>query len=192
VLDTACRQLRRWLEAGIEGLQLSVNLSPVQFRERGIELQIAKILEETGLAPSCLDIELTENAVMEHTEAAIASLRYLHQLGVSFSLDDFGTGYSSLSYVKRLPVRRLKIDRSFIHNLGHSQHDEVIVRAIVNLGHSLGLKVIGEGVETMAQLAHLRRLGCDEIQGDLISPPLPAEEVPPRLARAGRLVAVGG
>jgi diguanylate cyclase (GGDEF)-like protein/PAS domain S-box-containing protein len=192
VLEDACRQLRHWQEAGIDGLQLSVNLSPVQFRERGIELLIERILAETGLPSACLDIELTENAVMEHSEAAIASLRYLHQLGVSLSLDDFGTGYSSLSYVKRLPVRRLKIDRSFVHNLGHSQHDEVIVRAIINLGHSLGLKVIGEGVETVAQLGHLRRLGCDEVQGDLISPPMPAEEVPPRLARAGRLVVVGG
>jgi diguanylate cyclase (GGDEF)-like protein/PAS domain S-box-containing protein len=184
VLQTACAQHRRWRDAGLEGLQLSVNLSPVQFRERGVELLIERVLKETGLAPDSLDVELTENAIIENNQSATASLRYLHQLGVSLSLDDFGTGYSSLSYVKRLPVRRLKIDQSFVQNLEQSANDEVIVRAIVNLGHSLGLTVIAEGVETRGQFERLAALGCDEIQGDLLSPPLSAAEFEERM-RAG-------
>jgi diguanylate cyclase (GGDEF)-like protein len=174
VLQTACRQMREWREEGLEGVRLSINLSPVQFRERGVELLVERVLQETGVAPQDLDIELTENAVIDNSQTATASLRYLDRLGVSLSIDDFGTGYSSLSYVQRLPVCRLKIDQSFINNLPHSTNDAVIVRAIINLGHSLGLRVIAEGVETPAQLDQLRRYGCDEAQGHLISPPLPA------------------
>lgn len=181
VLQTACAQHRRWLDRGLGRLQLSVNLSPVQFRERGVELLIERVLKETGLSPEHLDVELTENAIIEHSKTALASLRYLHRLGVSLSLDDFGTGYSSLAYVKRLPVRRLKIDRSFVQNLEHSGNDEVIVRAIVNLGHSLGLTVIAEGVETEGQLARLEAFGCDEVQGDFVSPPLSAAEFEQRM-----------
>ncbi|MFO1068053.1 MAG: EAL domain-containing protein [Geminicoccaceae bacterium] len=181
VLRTACRQLHGWLQRGFRGMQMSVNLSPIQFRERGVELMIEGILAETGLPPALLDIELTENAVIENSQTATASLRYLHQLGVTLSIDDFGTGYSSLSYVKRLPVQRLKIDQSFVQNVEHSANDEVIVRAIINLGHSLGLKVIAEGVETEGQLARLRRYGCDEAQGNLISPPVSAEALEPLL-----------
>ena len=183
VLQSACRQLRDWQDRGIGGMQLSVNLSPVQFRERGVELLIERVLAESGLAAASLDIELTENAVIENSQTATASLRYLHQLGVTLSIDDFGTGYSSLSYVKRLPVQRLKIDQSFVQNLEHSANDEVIVRAIINLGHSLGLKVIAEGVETEGQLARLRRFGCDEAQGNLISLPLAAAELERRLVQ---------
>ena len=113
--------------------------------------------------------------MIENSQTAAQSLRYLHQLGVTLSIDDFGTGYSSLSYIKRLPVQRLKIDQSFVQNLEHSQNDDEIVKAIINLGHSLGLNVIAEGVETEGQLRRLRLLGCDEVQGHLISPPLSAE-----------------
>ena len=184
VLRTSCRQLQAWQANGLGDLKLSVNLSPVQFRERGVEFVIERLLDETGIAPSSLDIELTENAVVANSSNALASLRYLHQLGVTLSLDDFGTGYSSLAYVKRLPVCRLKIDQSFIHGLGTSPNDDEIVRAIISLGHNLGLSVIAEGVETVAQLEHLRALGCDEVQGDLISPPVSAELFE-RLVRAG-------
>jgi diguanylate cyclase (GGDEF)-like protein len=148
VLRSACEQHRTWREKGLLGMQLSVNLSPVQFRERGVELMIERILKDTGVNPAMLDIELTENAVIENSQTATASLKYLNELGVTLSIDDFGTGYSSLSYVKRLPVQRLKIDQSFVQNLENGTSDEVIVRAIINLGHSLGLRVIGEGVET--------------------------------------------
>ena len=156
VLRSACRQQRLWQDQGVSGLQMSVNLSPVQFRERGVELLIERVLAESQLEASSLDLELTENAVIENSQTAIQSLRHLNQLGVSLSIDDFGTGYSSLSYIKRLPVQRLKIDQSFVQNLEHSLNDEVIVRAIINLGHSLGLRVIAEGVETEGQLLRLR------------------------------------
>jgi diguanylate cyclase (GGDEF)-like protein/PAS domain S-box-containing protein len=182
VLRVACRQNRAWRDKGMARMQMSVNLSPVQFRERGVELLIERVLRESGLEPGALDVELTENAVIENSQTAAQSLRYLHQLGVTLSIDDFGTGYSSLSYIKRLPVQRLKVDQSFVQNLEHSANDEVIVRAIINLGHSLGLKVIAEGVETEGQLERLRQLGCDEVQGYLVSPPLSAEALEERLA----------
>jgi len=176
VLDTACRQHRMWQRAGLPPLRLSVNLSPGQFREGAIATLIENTLAETGLHPSWLEIELTEGVMLDNSEIALASLRRLHQHGVSFSLDDFGTGYSSLAYVKRLPIQRLKIDQSFVHKLGHDGQDDAIVRAVIDLGHSLSLKVTAEGVETAEQLARLHQLGCDEAQGDLISPPLPADD----------------
>jgi diguanylate cyclase (GGDEF)-like protein len=192
VLRTACRQNRVWRDRGFTGMQMSVNLSPVQFRERGVELMIERVLRESGLAPTALDIELTENAVIENSQTAAQSLRYLHQLGVTLSIDDFGTGYSSLAYIKRLPVQRLKIDQTFVQNLEHSANDDVIVKAIINLGHSLGLKVIAEGVETEGQLQRLRRFGCDEVQGNLISPPISAEALEERLAVERLKVAASG
>ena len=176
VLEQACRQHRQWQRAGLPPLRLSVNLSPGQFREGAITVMIENTLAETGLDPSWLEIELTEGVMLDNSEVAMNSLRRLHQLGVSFSLDDFGTGYSSLAYVKRLPIQRLKIDQSFVHRLGQDGQDEAIVRAVIDLGHSLNLKVTAEGVETAEQLARLHQLGCDEAQGDLISPPLPAED----------------
>ena len=175
VLDHACRQHRRWQSAGLPPLRLSVNLSPVQFREGAVTTLIENTLIDTGLDPSWLEIELTEGVMLDNSDVVMASLRRLHQIGVRFSLDDFGTGYSSLAYVKRLPIQRLKIDQSFVHKLGHDGQDEAIVRAVIDLGHSLSLKVTAEGVETADQLARLHQLGCDEAQGDLISPPLPAE-----------------
>lgn len=184
VLRKACLQHRTWRERGLIQGQLSVNLSPVQFRERGVELMIERVLKETGLEPEALDVELTEHAVIENSQAAAASLRYLHQLGVSLSIDDFGTGYASLAYVKRLPVQRLKIDQSFVQHLEQGANDEVIVAAIVNLGHSLGLKVIAEGIETKGQLERLDRLGCDEGQGDLLGPPYDAVDFEERVLGA--------
>jgi diguanylate cyclase (GGDEF)-like protein/PAS domain S-box-containing protein len=175
VLERACRQHRLWQRAGMTGLRLSVNLSPVQFREGGVVQLIERTLAETGFDPQHLEIELTEGVMLESSDAAMASLRRLRKFGIGFSLDDFGTGYSSLAYVKRLPVQRLKIDQSFVHRLGLDGHDEAIVRAVIDLGHSLDLKVTAEGVESAEQLRRLQELGCDEAQGDLISPPLPAE-----------------
>ena len=175
VLQRACHQHQLWQRAGATGLRLSVNLSPVQFREGGVVQLIERTLADTGFDPHNLEIELTEGVMLESSDAAMASLRRLRKSGIGFSLDDFGTGYSSLAYVKRLPVQRLKIDQSFVHRLGLDGHDEAIVRAVIDLGHSLELKVTAEGVETAEQLRRLHELGCDEAQGDLISPPLPAE-----------------
>jgi EAL domain-containing protein (putative c-di-GMP-specific phosphodiesterase class I) len=175
VLARACRQQRLWRQAGLPTLRLSVNLSPVQVREGAVVGLIEDTLAETGIEPGCLEIELTEGVMLENSETALANLRYLNRLGVHFSLDDFGTGYSSLAYVKRLPVHRLKIDQSFVHRLGKDGQDEAIVRAIIDLGHSLNLKITAEGVETSVQLERLEQLNCDEAQGDLISPPLPAD-----------------
>jgi len=175
VLARACRQHQAWRGAGLSNLRLSVNLSPVQFREGAVVTLIEKTLAETGIEPGSLEIELTEGVMLENSETALGNLRHLNGLGVHFSLDDFGTGYSSLAYVKRLPVHRLKIDQSFVHRLGKDGQDEAIVRAIIDLGHSLGLKVTAEGVETSVQLERLTDLDCDEAQGDLISPPLPAD-----------------
>lgn len=175
VLETACRQLRAWHEMGARGLELSVNLSPVQFRERGIEYMIERVLGETGVPPRSLELELVESAVIDNTRTAQASLRYLQRLGVQLSIDDFGTGYSSLSYLRRLPVQRLKIDQSFVHPLEDGSSEEVIVRAIIGLGHSLDLRVVAEGVETEGQLECLARLGCDEVQGNFVGKPMPAQ-----------------
>ncbi len=174
VLEQSCRQHRSWIDQGLPPLRLAVNLSPIQFREEGIVDLVKSMLERTGIAPETLEIELTEGVMLENSKVAIDSLTRLNDLGVTFSLDDFGTGYSSLSYVRRLPVQRLKIDQSFVHRLGKDGQDDAIVRAIIDLGHSLDLKITAEGVETSEQLDHLKILGCDEVQGDLISPPLPA------------------
>ncbi|MGI9492532.1 MAG: putative bifunctional diguanylate cyclase/phosphodiesterase [Geminicoccaceae bacterium] len=175
VLEQSCRQHRSWTDEGLPPLRLAVNLSPIQFREEGVVDLVKTMLERTGIAPETLEIELTEGVMLENSKVAIDSLTCLNDLGVTFSLDDFGTGYSSLSYVKRLPVQRLKIDQSFVHRLAQDGQDDAIVRAIIDLGHSLDLKITAEGVETSEQLERLKALGCDEVQGDLISPPLPAE-----------------
>ena len=180
VLRSACRQQRLWQDRGL-GLQISVNLSPVQFRERASSCSSSACSRRARLAAASLDLELTENAVIENSQTAIQSLRHLHQIGVSLSIDDFGTGYSSLSYVKRLPVPAAQ-DRPVLRPEPRAYlNDEVIVRAIINLGHSLGLRVIAEGVETEGQLERLRAFGCDEVQGHLISPPVSAEALEEKL-----------
>ncbi len=175
VLERSCRQHRSWIEAGLPPLRLSVNLSPIQFREEGVVELVRDTLRRTGIRPESLEIELTEGVMLENSKVAVDSLKRLNDIGVTFSLDDFGTGYSSLAYIRRLPVHRLKIDQSFVHRLGQDGQDDAIVRAIIDLGHSLDLKITAEGVETEDQLQRLRTLGCDEVQGDLISPPLPAD-----------------
>lgn len=175
VLERSCRQHRSWIDAGLPPLRLSVNLSPIQFREEGVVDLVRNTLERTGIRPETLEIELTEGVMLENSKVTFDSLKSLNDLGVTFSLDDFGTGYSSLAYIRRLPVHRLKIDQSFVHRLGKDGQDDAIVRAVIDLGHSLDLKITAEGVETEEQLQRLQDLGCDEVQGDLISPPLPAD-----------------
>jgi diguanylate cyclase (GGDEF)-like protein/PAS domain S-box-containing protein len=176
VLIQACTQAKAWQTAGYPFERIAVNLSPVQFRKQDIRQHVIDALEKTGLDPRCLELELTESILMQNPEAAADDLRFLQNLGVTFSIDDFGVGYSSLAYVKNLPVDRLKIDQGFIRNVNEDPNDAAIVRAIINLGHSLDLEVIAEGVETAEQLAFVRNEGCDEVQGYYFSPPVPAED----------------
>jgi EAL domain-containing protein (putative c-di-GMP-specific phosphodiesterase class I) len=177
VLREACRQMRRWhIEKATDPLlTISVNLSPRQFAQSQLAAEILDILGETGLAATSLKLEITETTIMESTESASAVLAELKRIGVQLAIDDFGTGYSSLSYVHRFPLDALKIDRSFITEIGTGQRRSEIVRAIVNLGHNLGLEVIAEGVETHHQLEVLRSLGCEYGQGYLFSRPIEAD-----------------
>jgi diguanylate cyclase (GGDEF)-like protein/PAS domain S-box-containing protein len=176
VLRAACSQNKVWQEAGLPHLRVSTNLSARMFRQPGLSAMVARVLEETGLDPDFLDLELTESSVISNAEVAIETLRALRELGVHVSIDDFGTGYSSLNYLKRFPADCLKIDQSFVRDAATEPNDAAIVRAIITLARSLDLKVIAEGVETQEQLSFLRLLGCDEVQGYLLSRPLPAEE----------------
>ncbi|NIE66985.1 EAL domain-containing protein [Burkholderia sp. Ax-1719] len=177
VLREACRQNREWQDAGLPPVRVSVNLSAKTFHQRDISQQVSDVLKETGLDPCWLEVELTESTLMRNTEEAVQMLNALHEQGVGIAIDDFGTGYSSLSYLKRLPVDRLKIDRSFVADIGTSTDDETITAAIIALAHELRLQVIAEGVETSQQFAFLRERACDELQGYFFAPPLPGPEV---------------
>jgi diguanylate cyclase len=176
VLFEACRQARAWQTSGMRTLRIAVNLSATQFKQKNLVATVRGALAAAGLDAGYLELELTESAVMQDPESSIQVLRQLSGLGVRISVDDFGTGYSSLSYLRRLPLDKLKIDRSFIREVAASRDDAEIVRAIVSLAHSLHLKVIAEGVETEEQLTFLRGLGCDQYQGFHCSPPVPADE----------------
>jgi diguanylate cyclase (GGDEF)-like protein len=188
VLGEACRQARAWMDQGLKPGVVSVNLSARQFRQEGLVRTVSRILEETRLDPSLLEFELTESMVMHNVEAAITTLQGLKSLGVALSVDDFGTGYSSLSYLRQLPVDTLKIDRSFVRDIGAGENpdDGVIAQAIISLGHSLRLNVIAEGVETDAQLRFLKRHGCDELQGFLYGEAVAPAEYAKLLERAKR------
>jgi diguanylate cyclase (GGDEF)-like protein/PAS domain S-box-containing protein len=178
VLREACRQNKAWQDAGLPPARVSVNLSARQFQQRDIASLVMSVLAETGLAPEFLELELTESAIMRNAEEAATMLAELAALGIGIAIDDFGTGYSSLSYLKRFPVHRLKIDRSFVADIGASGDDETITSAIIALAHSLELQVIAEGVETSAQLDFLRARDCDEMQGFFFSRPMPRDAIP--------------
>jgi EAL domain-containing protein (putative c-di-GMP-specific phosphodiesterase class I) len=154
---------------------MSVNLSAEQFQQGNLLDVVRSALQESGIQPAFLELELTESSVMRDAERSVLVLDALAQLGVRISVDDFGTGYSSLSYLRRLPLHKLKIDRSFIRDIESSRDDAEIIRAIVSMAHSLRLEVTAEGVETGAQYDFVRSLGCEEYQGYLCSAPLPAE-----------------
>ena len=187
VLEEACRQAARWQAMyPADPPTVSVNLSVRQFQHPTVVEGVAQVLRETGLPPSCLVLEITESVVMEDAERNGATLRRLHELGVTLALDDFGAGYSSLSYLKQLPVGMLKIDRSFISGLGRGPEDGAIVQAISTLAHTLNMEVTAEGVETADQLARLRELGCDIGQGYYFSRPVPSAEIDALLARFPR------
>ncbi len=174
VLQTACRQMQVWQNAGFSGLRVAVNLSARQFHQPDLSSRVAQILAEIGLEPSSLELELTESLMVEDAPSAIATLQQLKSLGVSISIDDFGTGYSSLSYLAQYPFDTLKIDRCFISNIAHGCTNAAIVKAIIEMAHSLCLEVIAEGVETEAEKDFLWRYKCDTMQGYFFSPPLPA------------------
>lgn len=179
VLRSACKQARTWQEAGFSDIHIAVNLSALQFRQPDFAGVVMDILKENGLDPALrtIELELTESLLMHNVAGTMDTLNKLNETGIQFSIDDFGTGYSSLSYLKRFPISSLKIDQSFVRDLPSDHNDEKIVAAIIALGHSLGLNVIAEGVETTTQLARLRKMGCDEMQGYLFSRPVPAEEM---------------
>ncbi|MFL9927109.1 EAL domain-containing protein [Herbaspirillum lusitanum] len=175
VLRTACAQCRVWQLAGYSDLSVSVNLSVRQFLQKDLVSSVADALQDTGLAATSLELELTESLMMTDVEHAIGILRELKTLGVNLSIDDFGTGYSSLAYLKRFPIDVLKIDKSFVRDITSDADDAAITASIISLARHLKLKVIAEGVETDEQLDYLRHYGCDEIQGYLFSPPVPPE-----------------
>lgn len=173
VLQTACKQASSWQKAGYS-LKVAVNLSGIQFNQPGLSQRILRILEATSLDPSYLELELTESAVVKQPETAIATLRELKSLGIKLSLDDFGTGYSSFSYLQQFPFDVLKIDRSFLRNVTEDSKNAAILTAIIQLAHSLNLKVVAEGVETFEQQEFLRQHQCDMMQGYYFSTPVPA------------------
>jgi diguanylate cyclase (GGDEF)-like protein len=177
ILYSVCVQMRSWREAGINYGFVSVNLSGQHFRpDTNLIEFVKKLLQETNTEPDHLELELTEGIIMQNAEFTIQVLSQLQEIGVKVAIDDFGTGYSSLSYLKHFPVNILKIDRCFIQDITIDRHDATISLAIINLAHSLSLKVIAEGVETAEQMQFLKKHGCDQFQGYLFSPPLPAIE----------------
>lgn len=176
VLERACRDAQAWPDLDGKPLEICVNLSPVQFRLRTLPLHVARVLTDTGLAPSRLDLEVTEGILMQDTQTIRDELGRLVDMGVNLSIDDFGTGYSSLNYVKRMPVSRLKIDQSFVQNIHGDENDAAIVRAIITLGHSLKMEVVAEGVEKAEQLERLRDEHCDVVQGYYFARPMPNDE----------------
>lgn len=193
VIRAACRQIRRWRDdSGIE-LRVSVNLSLRQFQQPDLVERVARILHEEGVAPDCLELEITESTVAQNMERAIAIMNSFKRLGLWLSIDDFGTGYSSLAALKRFPVDCLKIDRSFVQDLPDDPDSATIARAIVALAHSMDLTVVAEGVETMSQYRFLIDCGCDEIQGYLFARPMPPDELITMLtdAQPARLTAAG-
>jgi len=176
VLREACRQNAAWRRQGLPRIRVSVNLSPVQFRNADLYESVVQALADAGLEEDGLELELTESMLMNDPKATVATLRRLRGSGIHLSIDDFGTGYSSLSYLKRFPIDALKIDRSFVDEITSNPDDAAIATAIILMGHSLRLQVVAEGVETEKQLEFLRVLKCNEIQGYLFSPPVPAEK----------------
>jgi len=153
-----------------------VNLSARQFRDKNLVDMLARVMAETRMQPRCLELELTESLVMGNAEEFVGKLESMKALGVKISVDDFGTGYSSLSYLKRFPIDRLKLDRSFVRDIPNDPDNAAIAKTVILLGHGLNLKVTAEGVETAEQLAFLREHHCDEVQGFYLGRPVPAEE----------------
>jgi diguanylate cyclase (GGDEF)-like protein len=177
VLREACLQLRLWSLCGVPPLRMAVNISAVQFRRENFTELVGSILQETGVDPSCIELELTENIAMHHADDVLSKLRELKKLGVNLAIDDFGTGFSSLSYLQRFPFDRLKIDQSFVRGMENIPANKSIVQAIVALARSLSLQVVAEGVETAAECAQTSVCACDEMQGYFHARPMPADDL---------------
>ncbi|MEW6764293.1 MAG: EAL domain-containing protein [Pseudomonadota bacterium] len=184
VLRTACAQAAAWRAMGLPPLCMAVNLSARQLDGDGLERLVADVLAQTGMSPEWLELEITESALMRDAQANAELLERISSLAVRLSVDDFGTGYSSMAYLKRFPLSKLKIDRSFVTDLTTHADDRAIVSAIIAMAHTLGMQVIAEGVETEGQRDALLAMDCDLLQGYLCSRPLPAEAIP-RLLAAG-------
>jgi diguanylate cyclase (GGDEF)-like protein/PAS domain S-box-containing protein len=183
VLNEACAQLRRWRDAGLAGLRMCVNLSARQLQKQTLHDSVAAALARHGLAAADLELEITESMAMSNPAETIGTLKKLEALGVTLAIDDFGTGYSSLSYLKLLPIHRLKLDRSFVGDIETDPDDASICRATASLCHDLGLTLVAEGVESEAQFAFIKGLGCDLLQGDWLAPALPAAEARDMIVR---------
>lgn len=177
VLRTACAQNKAWQQAGLKPVRVAVNISSQHFHEKDITHIVSRVLEETGLEPQFLELELTESIFLKNLERTVKALKVLRKIGVNISIDDFGTGYSSLSYLKYFPISKLKIVEPFISSVSFCSTDEVIARAIIALAHTLNMKVIAEGVEKKEQMRIIRSLKCDELQGNIFSIPLPPEKI---------------
>ncbi|MGF6093998.1 GGDEF/EAL domain-containing response regulator [Pseudomonas sp. 18175] len=173
VIEQACRQIALWQRSGIGAMEVSVNVSGHQLIEGDLIADIGRLLAQTSVEPHWLEVELTESSLMDNTQHTITSLQRLRAMGVKIAIDDFGTGYSSLAYLRRFPLDTLKIDIAFIREVTSNPQDAAIARTIIELAHSLGLRAVAEGVETAEQLAFLKQAGCDQLQGYLLSPPLP-------------------
>ncbi len=177
VVRAACQQGKAWLDEGLDFGRIAINLSPAEIRRGGVVARLARVLQDTGLAPDRLEIEITESGLMESGVGAERFLQALHELGVYLSIDDFGTGYSSLAYLKRFPVHQLKIDRSFVQDLPGNDSDCQLVGTMITMAHGLHMKVVAEGVEMSDQEAFLASRGCDRVQGYLYSRPMPAQQI---------------
>lgn len=176
VMKEACRQHQYWRSIGLPPLSIAINISPTQFEKHDFVDQLTNTIHESGMDPTCLQIELTEHAMMGNHSATVQRLTQIRSLGIRIALDDFGTGYSNLSHLTTFPIDKLKIDQSFIQNLDTDQASQSITDTILGLGHAMNLKVVGEGIESNEAMAYLRGRGCDQAQGYLFSKPLPAME----------------
>ncbi|QYF95860.1 EAL domain-containing protein [Massilia sp. PAMC28688] len=188
VLQTACRQNKAWQDAGLAPITISVNVSPRQFEEKRLVERVAQAMADSGLDPAWLELEVTESLIMRDLAQSVGKMRELEAMGISLSIDDFGTGYSSLSALKSFPIKRLKIDKSFVSELADDLDDQAIAMAVISLGHKLNLRVIAEGVETEQQCNFLRDNDCDEMQGYLFSAPVPASKIHSLLEEQARLL----
>jgi EAL domain-containing protein (putative c-di-GMP-specific phosphodiesterase class I) len=177
VLNRACTTFQSWLMSGLHLGKIAVNLSTRQFRQEHFEQSVMEVLNRTRLAPQYLELEITESSAMENAAETINMLRCLNQMGLSLAIDDFGTGYSSLAYLKKFPIQKLKIDRSFINDIDVDDSDSVIAKSIIDLAHNMSLQVIAEGVERATQSRWLIDKGCDLVQGFYYSRPLSEEKL---------------